>query len=122
MRRLLIFVLLALALAFHAPGRPSPTPSGPPSPPTSPTPRWSTCGCRPATPTRGAEFADAIARVAAGGTALDPEVVAGLLNASRHASAFGTLTGREHDVLALMAEGRSNSVIADRLAIWLAQP
>jgi DNA-binding NarL/FixJ family response regulator len=64
-----------------------------------------------------AEFTDAIARVAAGGTALDPEVVAGLLNASRHALALGTLTAREHDVLALMAEGRSNSAIADRLAV-----
>jgi DNA-binding NarL/FixJ family response regulator len=64
-----------------------------------------------------AEFTDAIARVAAGGTALDPEVVTGLLNASRHASALGALTGRERDVLALMAEGRSNSAIADRLIV-----
>jgi len=64
-----------------------------------------------------AEFTDAITRIAAGGTALDPEVVAGLLNASRHASALGTLTAREHDVLALMAEGRSNSAIADRIAV-----
>ena len=39
-----------------------------------------------------AEFTDAITRIAAGGTALDPEVVSGLLNASRHASALGTLT------------------------------
>ncbi len=64
-----------------------------------------------------AEFTDAIARIAAGGTALDPEVVAGLLNATRHASALGTLTAREHDVLALMAEGRSNSAIADQIAV-----
>ena len=64
-----------------------------------------------------AEFTDAIARVAAGGTALDPEVVTGLLNASRQASALGTLTAREHDVLALMAEGRSNGAIAGRLAV-----
>jgi DNA-binding NarL/FixJ family response regulator len=64
-----------------------------------------------------AEFTDAIARVAAGGTALDPEVVAGLLNASRHASALGALTAREQGVLALMAEGRSNSAIAGRLAV-----
>jgi DNA-binding NarL/FixJ family response regulator len=64
-----------------------------------------------------AEFTDAIARIAAGGTALDPEVVSGLLNATRHASALATLTAREHDVLALMAEGRSNSAIADRLNV-----
>jgi DNA-binding NarL/FixJ family response regulator len=64
-----------------------------------------------------AEFTDAIARIAAGGTALDPEVVSGLLTASRHASALAALTAREHDVLALMAEGRSNSAIADRLTI-----
>ena len=64
-----------------------------------------------------AEFTDAIERVAAGGTALDPEVVAGLLNASRHPSALGTLTAREHDILALMAEGRSNSAIAARLRV-----
>jgi DNA-binding NarL/FixJ family response regulator len=64
-----------------------------------------------------AEFTDAITRIAAGGTALDPEVVSGLLNASRHASALGTLTAREHDVLALMAEGRSNNAIADRIFV-----
>ena len=64
-----------------------------------------------------AEFTDAISRIAAGGTALDPEVVSGLLNASRHASALGTLTAREQDVLALMAEGRSNSAIADRIFV-----
>jgi DNA-binding NarL/FixJ family response regulator len=64
-----------------------------------------------------AEFTDAIARVAAGGTALDPEVVTGLLNSRRHASALADLTARERDVLALMAEGRSNSAIADRIAV-----
>ena len=64
-----------------------------------------------------AEFTDAVARVAAGGTALDPEVVSGLLNATRHVSALATLTAREHDVLALMAEGRSNSAIAVRIAV-----
>ena len=64
-----------------------------------------------------AEFTDAVTRIAAGGTALDPEVVSGLLNASRHASALSTLTAREHDVLALMAEGRSNSAIADRIYV-----
>jgi DNA-binding NarL/FixJ family response regulator len=64
-----------------------------------------------------AEFTDAITRIAAGGTALDPEVVSGLLNASRHASTLGTLTAREQDVLALMAEGRSNSAIAERIFV-----
>jgi DNA-binding NarL/FixJ family response regulator len=64
-----------------------------------------------------AEFTDAITRIAAGGTALDPEVVSGLLNASRHANTLGTLTAREQDVLALMAEGRSNSAIADRIFV-----
>jgi DNA-binding NarL/FixJ family response regulator len=64
-----------------------------------------------------AEFTDAVTRIAGGGTALDPEVVSGLLNASRHASALSTLTAREHDVLALMAEGRSNSAIADRIFV-----
>ena len=64
-----------------------------------------------------AEFTDAITRIAAGGTALDPEVVAGLLNASRHASSLAALTAREQDVLALMAEGRSNSAIADRIFV-----
>jgi DNA-binding NarL/FixJ family response regulator len=64
-----------------------------------------------------AEFTDAIARIAAGGTALDPEVVSGLLTASRHASTLAALTAREHDVLALMAEGRSNSAIADHLVV-----
>jgi DNA-binding NarL/FixJ family response regulator len=64
-----------------------------------------------------AEFTDAIARIAAGGTALDPEVVSGLLRASRHANALAELTAREHDVLALMAEGRSNGAIAGRLFV-----
>jgi DNA-binding NarL/FixJ family response regulator len=63
------------------------------------------------------EFVDALARVAAGGTALDPEVVTGLLSASRHVSALATLTTRERDVLGLMAEGRSNSAIAGMLVI-----
>ena len=63
------------------------------------------------------EFTDAIARVAAGGTAFDPEVVAGMLNATRHVSALATLTARERDVLTLMAEGRSNSAIASQLVV-----
>jgi DNA-binding NarL/FixJ family response regulator len=64
-----------------------------------------------------AEFADAIDRVAAGGTALDPEVVTGLLNATRHGAALDALTPREHDVLTLMAEGRSNGAIAGRFFV-----
>ena len=64
-----------------------------------------------------AEFTDAITRIAAGGTALDPEVVSGLLSASRHASALSALTAREQAVLALMAEGRSYSAIADRIFV-----
>ena len=64
-----------------------------------------------------AEFTDALTRIAAGGTALDPEVVSGLLNAGRHASTLAALTAREHDVLSLMAEGRSNSAIADRIVV-----
>jgi DNA-binding NarL/FixJ family response regulator len=63
------------------------------------------------------EFIDALTRVACGGTALDPEVVSQLLGASRHASTLSSLTGRERDVLALMAEGRSNSAIAAALVV-----
>jgi len=62
-----------------------------------------------------AEFLDALCRVAAGGSALDPEVVAQLLARSRHP--LGGLTPREREVLALMAEGRSNSAIADTLVV-----
>lgn len=66
------------------------------------------------------EFLDALSRVAAGGTALDPEVVGQLLGASRRAAAVSdALTPREGDVLALMAEGRSNVAIAERLVIGL---
>jgi DNA-binding NarL/FixJ family response regulator len=61
------------------------------------------------------EFLDALARVASGGSALDPEVVTQLLARSRHP--LGSLTPRERDVLALMAEGRSNSAIADALVV-----
>ncbi len=61
------------------------------------------------------EFLDALVRVAAGGSALDPEVVAQLLARSRHP--LVGLTPRERDVLALMAEGRSNSAIAQSLVV-----
>jgi DNA-binding NarL/FixJ family response regulator len=63
------------------------------------------------------EFVEALTRVAAGGTALDPEVVTQLLAASRHSDGLSTLTPRERDVLALMAEGRSNSAIAATLVV-----
>jgi DNA-binding NarL/FixJ family response regulator len=64
-----------------------------------------------------AEFADALARVAAGGTALDPEVVSQLVRASRQVQGIAALTPRERDVLALMAEGRSNAGIAGALVV-----
>jgi DNA-binding NarL/FixJ family response regulator len=61
------------------------------------------------------EFLEALDRVAAGGSALDPEVVAQLLARSRHPLA--PLTPREREVLALMAEGRSNAAIAAALFV-----
>jgi DNA-binding NarL/FixJ family response regulator len=64
-----------------------------------------------------AEFTDALARVASGGTALDPEVVGQLLRASRRAEGLAALTQRERDVLALMAEGRSNAGVASALVV-----
>ena len=62
-----------------------------------------------------AEFLDALERVAANGSTLDPEVVAQLLARSRHPLA--ALTPRERDVLGLMAEGRSNAAIANELVL-----
>jgi DNA-binding NarL/FixJ family response regulator len=64
-----------------------------------------------------AEFTAALARVAAGGTALDPEVVTQLAGASRRTDALESLTAREREVLALMAEGRSNAALAQVLAV-----
>jgi DNA-binding NarL/FixJ family response regulator len=64
-----------------------------------------------------AEFVDALTRVAAGGTALDPEVVSQLLRASRRTDGLAALTPREREVLALMAEGRSNAGIASALVV-----
>ncbi|MFJ1708826.1 response regulator [Kitasatospora sp. NPDC088346] len=63
------------------------------------------------------EFTDALARVAAGGTALDPQVVSQLFGASRRAATLDALTPREREVLALMAEGRTNQSIADVLVV-----
>src|SRR6202034_1407478 len=63
------------------------------------------------------EFVEALSRVAAGGTALDPEVVTQLLGASRRSAGLGTLTAREREVLALMAEGRSNAAVAGILVV-----
>jgi DNA-binding NarL/FixJ family response regulator len=62
-----------------------------------------------------AEFDAALRRVAAGGTALDPEVVRQLLGSRR--TALDRLTPREREVLALMAEGHSNSALAQHLSI-----
>ena len=63
-----------------------------------------------------AEFVDAVRRVAAGGTAMDPEVVAQLV-AGRGPARLEELTPRERDVLSLMAEGRSNAAIATGLVV-----
>ncbi len=63
------------------------------------------------------DFVDALTRVAAGGTALDPEVVGQLLGGDRRVDAIGRLSPRERQVLAHMAEGRSNAAIARALRI-----
>ena len=63
------------------------------------------------------DFIDALTRVAGGGTALDPEVVTQLMRASRRTDTVDALSAREQEVLALMAEGRSNSAIAEALVV-----
>jgi DNA-binding NarL/FixJ family response regulator len=63
------------------------------------------------------EFMDALARVAAGGTALDPEVVAQLMVSRRRDDRLAALTPREREVLAAMAEGKTNVGIAEALVI-----
>jgi DNA-binding NarL/FixJ family response regulator len=65
-------------------------------------------------------FAEAVRRVAAGGSVLDPEVVAEMVGRKRIDSPLDRLTPRERDVIALMAEGRSNRAIADELVVTTA--
>jgi len=65
------------------------------------------------------DFLDAVRRVADGGSALDPQVVATLIGAPRQVSALNELSPRETEVLGLMAEGRTNGGIAKRL--WLTE-
>jgi len=65
----------------------------------------------------GDRFAEAVRRVAEGGSALDPEVVSHMLGRRRIKEPLEELTPREYDVLTLMAEGRSNQAIAEKLVI-----
>jgi DNA-binding NarL/FixJ family response regulator len=62
-------------------------------------------------------FAESVRQVAGGGSALDPEVVAGLLGRRRRDDPLEEITPREREVLELMAEGRSNSAIAAQMTI-----
>ncbi|MBR7836890.1 response regulator transcription factor [Actinospica durhamensis] len=64
-----------------------------------------------------AQFVDAVRRVAGGGTAMDPEVIAKLLARGGPSEPVGQLTPRELEVLGLMAEGRSNAAIAAKLVV-----
>jgi DNA-binding NarL/FixJ family response regulator len=63
------------------------------------------------------EFTDAVRRVAAGGSVIDPDVVSRLVGRARRDSPLDALTEREREVLGLMAEGRSNSAISSRLSL-----
>jgi DNA-binding NarL/FixJ family response regulator len=64
-----------------------------------------------------ARFVEAVRRVGEGGSALDPEVVAQLLGRARREDPLAGLTAREREVLGLMAEGRSNTAIAEQLVV-----
>ncbi|TDC71461.1 response regulator transcription factor [Actinomadura sp. GC306] len=64
-----------------------------------------------------AQFVDAVRRVAAGGTAMDPEVISRLVASGTRGTPLGRLTPRETEVLELMAQGRSNAAIAERLVV-----
>jgi DNA-binding NarL/FixJ family response regulator len=66
-----------------------------------------------------ADFVGTLRRVVAGGSALDPQVVSGLLSAHRDGGPLAALTPREREVLQLVAEGLSNQAIAERLVITL---
>lgn len=66
-----------------------------------------------------AEFVDAVRRVAGGGSAIDPIIVSTLVGRRRDDDPIADLTPREREVLTLMAEGRSNQGIADRMVITL---
>ena len=61
------------------------------------------------------EFTDSVRRVGEGGSVIDPEVVARLLGRTRERDPLAGLTNREREILALMAEGRSNQAISERL-------
>jgi DNA-binding NarL/FixJ family response regulator len=63
------------------------------------------------------EFLDALDRVAHGATVLDPQVIAQLMAGQRRDNSLGTLTARERELLALMAEGHSNTAIAQRMVL-----
>ncbi|HEX3488674.1 MAG TPA: response regulator transcription factor [Streptosporangiaceae bacterium] len=66
---------------------------------------------------RVAEFLDALDRVAGGAAVLDPQVMAQVLAGQRRNDTLGALTARERELLALMAEGHSNTAIAQRLVL-----
>jgi serine/threonine-protein kinase PknK len=68
---------------------------------------------------RGTDVVDALRRIAEGGSVIDPALVQELVNKHRRADPLGALTPREREVLALVAEGRSNSAIGHQL--WISE-